>query len=359
MAKQTMNGMPGMSMGDPTRADKNTDPTHTQKGMDTPAPPVQAPSPHMNESMKNMPMLTPKRVWTVTGMEDWTLLRGFGKAAGMVGMMNGMMVGGGPMQNMKMGKMDVSMAEQPAPTPEEARMASGQPPTGNAVPAPTSNASASKVTITVTPNPPVVGDNTLEITVVSANGKPVTGLKLAATVAMVTMDMGTTHPTVSELGGGHYKTKVNFSMAGPWRIVLAGGEGANAVKQTIDFQAGSKTPASQPESTQSQPSAPAASGPLTVAASLVSGSPKIGGGNALVVTVTDSAGRAVTGAQVTSSVAMVTMDMGTTHPVFRDMGNGTYKGVVGFSMAGPWRVTVKVAAPGRQPQTKPFEFTAK
>ncbi len=361
MAKQTMNGMPGMStmpgMGDPTRTDKNTDPTRNQKGMDTSAPPLQTPGPHMVESMKNMPMATPKRVWTVTGTEDWTLLRGFGKAAGMVGMMNGMMVGGGAMQNMKMGKMDMSMAEQPAPTPEEARSAPGQAPAAPTV-------SPAKAAITITPDPPVVGDNTLDIAVTNADGRPITGLKLAATVAMVTMDMGTAHPAVTEMGSGHYRTKISLSMAGPWRVVLAGGEGANAVKQTLDLQAGGTKASSQAQSPQSQApqaqsSAPASAGPLTVTAALASGAAKTGEGNILVVTVTDAAGRPVTGAHVTSSAAMVTMDMGTTHPVFKDMGNGKYKGTVGFSMAGPWRVTVKAAVLGRPPQTKAFDFTAK
>lgn len=343
-----MSGMPGMGgTGDPTREDNNADKTDRGRGMDTPAPPEQTPGKStMRESMINMPMATPKRIWTVTGTEDWAMLRGFGQATGMVNMMNSMMVGGSPMQHMKMGKMDVKMAELPAPTPEEARTQEAQ-----TAPA---TASSTTVTATLTPDTPVVGDNTLDVTVTDASGKPVTGLKLAATVAMVSMDMGTAHPPVTEIGGGKYQTKVNFSMAGPWRVTVAGDGGK--VKQSFDFAAGSTSAPAQSAPAQSAPAA--AAGPATIAAALVSPA-SVGSANTLRVTVTDPDGKPVTGAKISSSVAMTSMDMGTTHPAFKEMGGGSYEGKVGFSMAGPWRVTVKVTPPGEKPQTKAFDFTAK
>ncbi len=348
-----MSGMPGMGgTGDPTREDNTADKTDRGRGMDTPAPPEQTPGKTtMRESMINMPMATPKRIWTVTGTEDWAMLRGFGQATGMVNMMNSMMVGGSPMRNMKMGKMDMKMAEMPTPTPEEARTASDD----TAVPA--KDASAMTVTAAATPNPPVVGDNTLDVTVADASGKPVTGLKLAATVAMVSMDMGTAHPAVTEIGGGKYRTTVNFSMAGPWRVTVAGDGGK--VKQSFDFAAGSTSAPSAPAQAAPAQSAPAAAaGPATIAAALASPA-SVGSANTLRVTVTDPDGKPVTGAKISSSVAMTSMDMGTTHPAFKEMGGGNYEGKVGFSMAGPWRVTVKVTPPGQKPQTKAFDFTAK
>lgn len=343
-----MSGMPGMGgTGDPTREDNNADKTDRGRGMDTPAPPEQTPGKTtMRESMINMPIATPKRIWTVTGTEDWAMLRGFGQATGMVNMMNSMMVGGSPMQKMKMGKMDMKMAEMPAPTPEEARTASDD------TMASTKDASAMTVTAAATANPPVVGDNTLDVTVTDASGKPITGLKLAATVAMVSMDMGTAHPAVTEIGGGKYRTTVSFSMAGPWRVTVAGDGGK--VKQSFDFAAGS-TP------TQSAPAQPApapTAGPAAIAAVLVSPA-SVGSANTLRVTVTDPDGKPITGAKISSSVAMTSMDMGTTHPAFKEMGGGKYEGKVGFSMAGPWRVTVKVTFPGQKPQSKAFDFSAK
>jgi nitrogen fixation protein FixH len=369
MADKDMKGMPGMSsmpgmagMGDPTREGNNADLAGKGQGMDTPAPPVQeAGKTLMHESMTNMPMAKLKRIWTVTGTEDWDMLRGFGAASGMVAMMNSMMVGGSPMRSMKMGKMDMAMTEMPAPTPEEARLASDT----TSAPAEASAPTSDKIAAAVTPNPPVVGDNTLDMTVTDVSGKPLTGLKLDATVAMVTMDMGTAHPQVVEIGGGKYRATANFSMAGPWHVVVQGDGGK--IKESFDFQAGGTASQSSPAEVQpqarqeTQPPAPGPNpaGPTAIAAALTPNPPKVGSPNTLTVTVTDAAGKPVAGAKVTSSVAMTIMDMGTTHPAFKDMGGGKYEGKVGFSMAGPWRVSVKVTPPGQKPQTKAFDFTAK
>ena len=56
--------------------------------------------------------------------------------------------------------------------------------------------------------------------VTDAQGKPSREPKLTTTVAMTSMDMGTTHPAVTEKGGGQYAATVTFGMAGPWRVTL-------------------------------------------------------------------------------------------------------------------------------------------
>ncbi len=71
------------------------------------------------------------------------------------------------------------------------------------------------VTAAVKPNPPRAGNNVLDLLVTDAAGKPVTGLKLTTTVAMTSMDMGTTTPAFKDVGSGHYTVTVVFSMAGP------------------------------------------------------------------------------------------------------------------------------------------------
>ena len=100
------------------------------------------------------------------------------------------------------------------------------------------------VTATLDPAAPRTGDNTLDLTILDADGKPATGLKLTATVAMTSMDMGTTHPAVTETGHGHYTTKVVFGMDGPWRVVVRNGGNKVAV---LDFEAGAKTPWKSPQ----------------------------------------------------------------------------------------------------------------
>ena len=99
--------------------------------------------------------------------------------------------------------MDMSgMSMGPAATP---------PPQGNEL----------TLTTDVKPDPPVAGDNTVEVVVTETKtGAPVSGLKVTATVAMTAMNMGTSSPPVSDLGNGHYRTTAHFAMAGTWRITF-------------------------------------------------------------------------------------------------------------------------------------------
>jgi hypothetical protein len=85
---------------------------------------------------------------------------------------------------------------------------------------------------------PQAGDNNLKITLKSPQGKPIIGAKIAASVAMESMDMGTTTPPVKEVGHGVYTSKVNFNMSGPWAVTLhiAPGNG-KPFKRTFDFNA--------------------------------------------------------------------------------------------------------------------------
>ena len=409
------------------------------------------------------------------------------------------------------------------------------------------------VSATLNPAAPQTGDNTLNLMVTDGAGKPVTGLKLTTSVAMTSMDMGTTHPAFTETSNGHYTVKVSFGMDGPWRVVVRSLTGKVAV---LDFNAGSKTPWKSPQIKATSPATstpPAASStPATPAANTMPGmdmsggktmdnktdstksdnakadqsgmagmdmsgtaaksadkadvgmggmdmgdaksmkmtgigdmktatipelketgtytangdenwkmqtgfghnAPMVGmmnqmmvggsgaegmkmapmdmkfgdanytkpdasdagdsmagmdmgkatdagkssdmksgdmkgmkmdappasgapvpsapvnitatttsapksGDNPLTITVTDAQGKPVTGLKLTTSVAMTSMDMGTTHPSVTEKGSGSYTTTATFSMAGPWRVQVKVTPPGQKPQTKAFDFTAK
>ena len=412
------------------------------------------------------------------------------------------------------------------------------------------------VAAAVSPAAPQAGDNALDLTITGPDGKPAMGLKLTTTVAMTSMDMGTTHPAVTETGGGHYATKVSFSMNGPWRVVVRNGTNKVAV---LDFEAGAKTPwksppiktpvvkaasatsigaaptppptastmpgmemstpaakpaaASTPQPEAAKPTdgggmagmdmkgtdmkgmtgiadmktatipelqekgtytatgdenwekqtgfghnagmvammnqmmvggsgmegmkmpamtmkfdeqnyakpeaddadttmpgmdmsgkaadkksgpgsmagmkmevpppvvksntpvgeakakpgmdmsaptptgPPLASAPVKITATTAS-APKAGD-NSLTISIIDAQGKPVTGAAVTTSVAMTSMDMGTAHPAVKDIENGHYTATVTFGMAGPWRVTVKALPPGQKPVVKAFDFMAK
>ncbi len=210
------------------------------------------------ENMQAMPRLAPKRVYTATGGEDWEQETGFGKDSSMAEMITLMMVGGSGMEHMKMGAMKpgMKMAGMPGARGMGAGVASGLP-----------------LKVTVTPNPPQVGDNKLDVWVTDSSGKPVTGLKLGASVFMTSMDMGTTKPKATELGNGRYQLPVSFSMKGPWRVSLTG-EGGNTsagVRADLDFNVGDKQPrslstAQTAQVTQSNPqpteAAPALTAPM-------------------------------------------------------------------------------------------------
>src|SRR6476469_1643545 len=68
-----------------------------------------------------------------------------------------------------------------------------------------------RVTATVKPNAPRIGDNAIDLYITDAQGRPVTGIKLSARVFMTSMDMGTTKPEVKETGNGHYTVTVAFN----------------------------------------------------------------------------------------------------------------------------------------------------
>ncbi len=140
-------------------------------------------------------------------------------------------------------------------------------------------------------------------------------------------------------------------------LVLAAGVYAQGGKMNCApgaggmMQCGMGMPAATPLS-----SAPASKNTLKITA--VMASPAKSGDNTLDIVVTNAAGKPLTSAKVTAQVAMTSMDMGTASPTVQEKGKGHYATTAAFSMAGPWRVTVKVVAPGQKPQTKAFDFMA-
>jgi uncharacterized GH25 family protein len=81
-----------------------------------------------------------------------------------------------------------------------------------------------------------VGVNRLTLRVLDQKGRPVTGAKVAVSVAMTNMDMGTARPAVKETGRGSYTTTATFSMAGPWRVTVeVKTPGLSAQTQSFNF----------------------------------------------------------------------------------------------------------------------------
>ncbi len=382
------------------------------------------------ESMRNVSRLKEKRMLTVTGQEDWDSMLSFGPDSSMAEMMIQMMVGGSGMEHMKMAAMKSGM--RMGSITDRVPMLGAASDKG----AIAGKSSGFPVTVTVTPNPPVVGDNKLDIVVTDASGKPVTGLKLSSAVGMTSMDMGTERPKATEGPDGRYSLPVKFRMKGPWRVTLTsdtpkGMKSSDAVNVPLDFNVGSKDkwsiPAARAKSTAAASKEHAAKeastnqAPHTSDAKEGTGAPLVKlpeqapapqkaiaaapelaqparvpstsasavletattpaptassdtgvkivldtkpdavkvGKNILSFTILDPSGKALSGAKVTSSVAMTSMDMGTTHPTAKEGKGGHYTAPVEFSMKGPWRVVVTVQGKGQKPATRSFDFDVK
>lgn len=154
----------------------------------------------------SMPTIKPKKVFTVKSAQEGEALheeRGFGHKEAEIRMMNLMMVEGSGYEGMKM-SADMGQAKVP-----HAAHGSGYAATP-----------ANRYEATITPNPPKKGANTLDFTLVGADGKPLKGAKLKATVSMIGMDMGIDEPKVREITPGKYQVKVIFSMTGPWMVKI-------------------------------------------------------------------------------------------------------------------------------------------
>lgn len=93
------------------------------------------------------------------------------------------------------------------------------------------------LTVAISPNPPIQGDNTLTVMVKGANGVPVIGATLKASFMMPSMPgMGTGHATGVESGGGEYSIdKVKFTMGGGWRVTVDATQGALAGTQVMNY----------------------------------------------------------------------------------------------------------------------------
>lgn len=71
------------------------------------------------------------------------------------------------------------------------------------------------------------------------------------------------------------------------------------------------------------------------------------GNETISISVTDGAGRAVTGAVVKATTKMPAMSMNGPLPVFQDNGDGTYSALINMNYQTKWVIAVKVTADKR------------
>jgi nitrogen fixation protein FixH len=79
--------------------------------------------------------------------------------------------------------------------------------------------------------------------------------------------------------------------------------------------------------------------------------PKFGRKTTFRVTVKQTLGTPVEGAQLEASLVMPLMDMGKNQFALKPAGNGEYEGAGEFNMAGEWEVIVSASAQGKTGKT--------
>lgn len=94
------------------------------------------------------------------------------------------------------------------------------------------------VEVRIDRNPPVVGDNNMEVGIKDASGKYVTDAKVTVEYSMPAMPgmPPMNYKAEAKLEGSEYKAKMNLSMSGPWNIAIKikRGEKTEAAKFSVD-----------------------------------------------------------------------------------------------------------------------------
>ena len=174
------------------------------------------------EGIPSMPILKPKKTFTVKRSDDLESQKGFGDKAPMVRMMNLMMVEGSGMEGMDMNAVKVAQTKVLSHAMEG--MKADKPIQYN-----------QKYDVELTSKSlPKVGINSIEFEV-KKDQKNIEGLKLKAQVYMTSMDMGTEEPAVKEIKSGVYVVKAGFSMKGPWAVKIIFPDQTSNV---LNFEAG-------------------------------------------------------------------------------------------------------------------------
>jgi len=96
------------------------------------------------------------------------------------------------------------------------------------------------VTVKIDRNPPVVGDNNMEIEIKDAKGGHITDANVVVEYSMPAMPgmPPMNYKADARPDGNEYKAKMNLSMTGPWNIVvkISKGDKISRVKFSVDAQ---------------------------------------------------------------------------------------------------------------------------
>jgi len=97
-----------------------------------------------------------------------------------------------------------------------------------------------EVKVRIDRNPPVVGVNQIKVEVKDASGKYISDAKVKIEYSMPPMPgmAPMNYKTDAQLKGSEYIAKLNFSMAGPWDVVIriTSGGRTSSIKFNVDIR---------------------------------------------------------------------------------------------------------------------------
>jgi hypothetical protein len=102
-----------------------------------------------------------------------------------------------------------------------------------ATPAPSSSKPVIKVE--TNPNPALMGDVELNLTITDANGNSIEGARVDVSADHTEMSGMSMGGAATEQGGGKYSIKANFSMSGTWKLTIYIRKDALDYKEEIQF----------------------------------------------------------------------------------------------------------------------------
>lgn len=112
----------------------------------------------------------------------------------------------------------------------------------SAQPSTAAQSAAWKITLTTDPAQPNEEKDTIfKVTLADPAGQPVSGATVTADLKMQIMDMGKNEIALTDKGSGTYEGKGQFSMAGPWNVIVTAKQGGKTGQQTFQTVVRSQT----------------------------------------------------------------------------------------------------------------------
>lgn len=101
--------------------------------------------------------------------------------------------------------------------------------------APAGPAWPGKMALMTDPAQPISGqDTTFRVTLADPAGQPMSGVKVQADLKMQIMDMGKNVVQLADKGNGLYEGKGQFSMTGPWNVIVSANGAGSSGEQRFE-----------------------------------------------------------------------------------------------------------------------------